>query len=195
MTEYKLVVVGDGGVGKSALTIQFVQSYFVDEYDPTIEDSYRKCCCIDEECCLLDILDTAGQEVFTTMRESYMRVGEGFLIVYAINSRNSFDGVSSYREQITKVKDSDDVPIIIVGNKNDLENERLVSRGEGEDLAQSFNCSFLETSALSRTNVEEAFFGLVRKIRYDYYKTHQEELYLKYKKKNRWYKRTSCSLL
>ena len=61
--EYKLVVVGGGGVGKSALTIQFIQSHFVDEYDPTIEDSYRKQCVIDEEVALLDILDTAGQEV------------------------------------------------------------------------------------------------------------------------------------
>ena len=61
--EYKLVVVGGGGVGKSALTIQFIQQHFVDEYDPTIEDSYRKQCSIDEEVALLDILDTAGQEV------------------------------------------------------------------------------------------------------------------------------------
>ena len=63
MTEYKLVVVGAGGVGKSALTIQLIQNHFVDEYDPTIEDSYRKQVVIDGETCLLDILDTAGQEV------------------------------------------------------------------------------------------------------------------------------------
>ncbi|PVU87385.1 hypothetical protein BB560_006499, partial [Smittium megazygosporum] len=62
--EYKLVVVGGGGVGKSALTIQFIQSHFVDEYDPTIEDSYRKQCVIDGETALLDVLDTAGQEEY-----------------------------------------------------------------------------------------------------------------------------------
>jgi len=62
--EYKLVVVGGGGVGKSALTIQFIQSHFVDEYDPTIEDSYRKQCVIDDEVALLDVLDTAGQEEY-----------------------------------------------------------------------------------------------------------------------------------
>lgn len=61
MTEYKLVVVGAGGVGKSALTIQLIQNHFVDEYDPTIEDSYRKQVVIDGETCLLDILDTAGK--------------------------------------------------------------------------------------------------------------------------------------
>ncbi|KAJ2412090.1 RAS1 protein, partial [Coemansia sp. RSA 2531] len=62
--EYKLVVVGGGGVGKSALTIQFIQSHFVDEYDPTIEDSYRKQCTIDNETAMLDVLDTAGQEEY-----------------------------------------------------------------------------------------------------------------------------------
>ncbi|VDM57379.1 unnamed protein product [Angiostrongylus costaricensis] len=76
MTEYKLVVVGDGGVGKSALTIQLIQNHFVEEYDPTIEDSYRKQVVIDGETCLLDILDTAGQEEYSAMRDQYMRTGE-----------------------------------------------------------------------------------------------------------------------
>lgn len=75
LREYKIVVVGGGGVGKSALTIQFIQSQFVDEYDPTIEDSYRKQCVIDGETALLDVLDTAGQEEYSAMREQYMRTG------------------------------------------------------------------------------------------------------------------------
>lgn len=74
--EYKIVVVGGGGVGKSALTIQFIQSYFVDEYDPTIEDSYRKQVVIDDKVSILDILDTAGQEEYSAMREQYMRTGK-----------------------------------------------------------------------------------------------------------------------
>merc|ERR1711991_711156 len=77
--EYKVCILGDGGVGKSALTIQFVQNHFIEEYDPTIEDSYRKQVTIDHETCLLDILDTAGQEEYSAMRDQYMRTGEGFL--------------------------------------------------------------------------------------------------------------------
>uniref|UniRef100_A0A671P2F1 GTPase HRas n=1 Tax=Sinocyclocheilus anshuiensis TaxID=1608454 RepID=A0A671P2F1_9TELE len=97
MTEYKLVVVGAGGVGKSALTIQLIQNHFVDEYDPTIEDSYRKQVVIDGETCLLDILDTAGQEEYSAMRDQYMRTGEGFLCVFAINNTKSFEDIHQYR--------------------------------------------------------------------------------------------------
>lgn len=152
LREYKLVVVGGGGVGKSCLTIQLIQSHFVDEYDPTIEgiytfdarallsrsrtrlthrlctDSYRKQCVIDSEVALLDVLDTAGQEEYSAMREQYMRTGEGFLLVYSITSRQSFEEIMTFQQQILRVKDRDYFPIIIVGNKCDLDAERQVSR-------------------------------------------------------------------
>jgi len=165
LREYKLVVVGGGGVGKSALTIQLIQSHFVDEYDPTIEDSYRKQCVIDDEVALLDVLDTAGQEEYSAMREQYMRTGEGFLLVYSITSRSSFEEISTFQQQILRVKDRDAYPIIVVANKADLEHERQVSSQEGRALAASFGCKFIETSAKNRTNVDEAFYGLVREIR------------------------------
>lgn len=164
LKEYKLVVVGGGGVGKSALTIQLIQSHFVDEYDPTIEDSYRKQCSVDNEQVMLDILDTAGQEEYLAMREQYMRTGEGFLLVYAINSRTSLEELQVFYEQIQRVKDADNVPVLVVGNKSDLEIERQVSFEEGAAFAKSLGCPFLETSAKQRINVEEAFYGLVRAI-------------------------------
>lgn len=116
----------------------------------------------DGETCLLDILDTAGQEEYSAMRDQYMRTGQCFLIVYSITSRSSFDEVTAIVEQIRRVKDSSDVPVMIAGNKIDLEHSRQVTYSEGRALAQSLGAGFLETSAKTRVNVEEAFFDLVR---------------------------------
>merc|ERR1712241_39710 len=118
---YKLVVVGGGGVGKSAITIQFIQSYFVTDYDPTIEDSYTKQCVIDNKVAKLDILDTAGQEEFSAMREQYMRSGEGFLLVFSLSDRRSFDEAARFHKDILRAKDRDEFPVMLVGNKADLE--------------------------------------------------------------------------
>lgn len=160
------MVVGGGGIGKSALTIQMIQSHFVDEYDPTIEDSYRKQCVIDQEPALLDVLDTAGQEEYSTMREQYMRAGEGFLLVYSVTSRSSFEEIVTFYQQILRVKDKDYFPVVLVGNKTDLESDRVVTREEGQALARQFNnCKFIETSAKFRVNVEDAFYELVRQVR------------------------------
>uniref|UniRef100_UPI00398EA9FD ras-related protein R-Ras2-like n=1 Tax=Pristiophorus japonicus TaxID=55135 RepID=UPI00398EA9FD len=163
--KYKLVVVGGGGVGKSALTIQFIQSYFVSDYDPTIEDSYTKQCVIDERAARLDILDTAGQEEFGAMREQYMRSGEGFLLVFAINDRGSFDEISKFHRQILRVKDRDEFPMILIGNKADLEHQRQVTKEEAENLARQLKVTYLEASAKIRLNVDNAFHNLVRAIR------------------------------
>lgn len=93
-----------------------------------LADSYRKQCMIDDEVALLDVLDTAGQEEYSAMREQYMRTGEGFLLVYSINSRQSFEEITVFQQQILRVKDKDYFPMVVVGNKCDLENEREVTR-------------------------------------------------------------------
>jgi len=163
--EYKLVVLGGGGVGKSALTIRLVTDNFLDEYDPTIEDSYRKQVMIDDETALLDILDTAGQEEFSSMQDQWMRDGKGFLLVYNIISRPTFDEVGVLYEKILRTKDSDKVPIVLVGNKCDLKDERQVEYGEGAELAKTWGCPFFETSAKIKLNNEACFFELVKEIR------------------------------
>ncbi|KAG0724460.1 Ras-related protein Rap-1b [Chionoecetes opilio] len=179
MREYKIVVLGSGGVGKSALTVQFVQGIFVEKYDPTIEDSYRKQVEVDGSQCMLEILDTAGTEQFTAMRDLYMKNGQGFVLVYSITAQSTFNDLQDLREQILRVKiatgsissslkppmqDTEDVPMILVGNKCDLEDERVVGKDQGVNLAKNFNCAFLESSAKAKINVNEIFYDLVRQI-------------------------------
>uniref|UniRef100_A0A8C5WSJ0 RAS related n=1 Tax=Laticauda laticaudata TaxID=8630 RepID=A0A8C5WSJ0_LATLA len=165
LEKYKLVVVGGGGVGKSALTIQFIQSYFVSDYDPTIEDSYTKICNIDGISTRLDILDTAGQEEFGAMREQYMRTGEGFLLVYAVNDRGSFNEIHKFHTQILRVKDRDEFPMVLVGNKTDLDLYRQVTEEEALYFARENQIPYMEASAKVRFNVDESFYELVRAIR------------------------------
>jgi len=164
LREYKLVVLGSGGVGKSALTVQFVQGIFVEKYDPTIEDSYRKQIEIDGGQCMLEILDTAGTEQFTAMRDLYMKNGQGFVLVYSIIAQSTFNDLPDLREQILRVKDKDEVPMVLVGNKCDLNDQRVISTEQGTDLSKKFSCAFLEASAKTRVNVEQIFHDLIRQI-------------------------------
>eukprot|EP00005_Dracoamoeba_jomungandri_P005535 CAMPEP_0174260798 /NCGR_PEP_ID=MMETSP0439-20130205/10569_1 /TAXON_ID=0 /ORGANISM="Stereomyxa ramosa, Strain Chinc5" /LENGTH=194 /DNA_ID=CAMNT_0015345129 /DNA_START=21 /DNA_END=606 /DNA_ORIENTATION=+ len=165
LQEYKIVVLGSGGVGKSALTVQFVQGIFVEKYDPTIEDSYRKQVEVDNTQCMLEILDTAGTEQFTAMRDLYMKNGQGFVLVFSIIAQSTFNDLPDLREQILRVKDMDDVPMVLVGNKCDLSDQRVVTTEQGESLAAKFNgCAFLESSAKTKVNVEQIFYDLIRQI-------------------------------
>ena len=167
MTEYRIVVLGGGGVGKSALTVQFISSHFVEEYDPTIEDSYRKQIQVDDETCLMDVLDTAGQEEFAAMRDSYMRSGEGFIYLYSIVERASFEEISAFFTQTERVKDRPfkEIPTLLAANKVDLDDLRTVDTREGSDMAKQNGMAFFEVSAKTRTNVDEVFFQIVREIR------------------------------
>ena len=93
MREYKVVVLGSGGVGKSALTVQFVSGTFMEKYDPTIEDFYRKEIEVDGSPQVLEILDTAGTEQFSSMRDLYIRNSEAFIIVYSVTSHQTFQDI------------------------------------------------------------------------------------------------------
>uniref|UniRef100_A0A8C5LUQ1 small monomeric GTPase n=1 Tax=Leptobrachium leishanense TaxID=445787 RepID=A0A8C5LUQ1_9ANUR len=138
------------------LLLQFVQGIFVEKYDPTIEDSYRKQVEVEGQQCMLEILDTAGTEQFTAMRDLYMKNGQGFALVYSITAQSTFNDLQDLREQILRVKDTEDVPMILVGNKCDLEDERVVGKEQGQNLARQWNnCAFLESSAKSKINVNE----------------------------------------
>ena len=182
-----MVVLGGGGVGKSSLTIRFTQNHFVPYWcaaswnrpidsmdivsypsfrrrDPTIEDTYRMQLTVDGEFSLLQILDTAGQEEFYAMRDSWVRSGECFYLVFSYTSRQSFDELDMYMEHIMRVKDAykGEVPIVLVGNKVDLEGEFAVSFAEAEQKAADLNCPLISTSAKADKNVAESFHELVR---------------------------------
>ncbi|CAF1078920.1 unnamed protein product [Didymodactylos carnosus] len=132
---------------------------------PTIEDCYRKQVEIDGQQCILEILDTAGTEQFTAMRDLYMKNGQGFILVYSITSQATYNDLMDLKDQIIRVKDTGaDIPMVLVGNKNDLEDERVVGKQNGEALARSWGCTFLEASAKLQVNVNEIFFDLIRQI-------------------------------
>ncbi|KYQ92134.1 Ras GTPase [Tieghemostelium lacteum] len=161
----RIVGLGCGGVGKSSITINFIQNYFVDEYDPTIEDSYRRTSQVDGVTYLLDILDTAGQDDYSAMRDQYIRTGQGFLLVYDITKRSTYEEITTFVEQIKRVKETQKVPIVLVGNKTDLEKHRVVSYQEGRELSKLYDCPFFESSAKTKINVIESFHELVREIK------------------------------
>lgn len=166
MREYKVVVLGSGGVGKSALTVKFVSGKFVEKYDPTIEDFYRKEIQVDNQPSVLEILDTAGTEQFASMRDLYIKNGQGFLVIYSVTSMQTFQDIRSMKEQIMRVKATNKVPILLVGNKCDLQRQREVSAQEGEQLAASWGCPFLESSAKSTHHVNEVFIEIVREMNF-----------------------------
>lgn len=164
MREYKVVVLGSGGVGKSALTVKFVSGAFVEKYDPTIEDFYRKEIEVDGAPSVLEILDTAGTEQFASMRDLYIKNGQGFIVVYSITSLQTFQDIKTMKEQIARVKGTDRVPMLLVGNKSDLAHQREVHASEGQSLAQVWGCPFLESSAKITQNVNEVFIEIVREM-------------------------------
>ncbi|VDP21024.1 unnamed protein product, partial [Onchocerca flexuosa] len=180
----QVVVLGSGGVGKSALTVQFVSNTFIEKYDPTIEDFYRKEIEVDGHPCVLEILDTAGTEQFASMRDLYIKNGQGFVVVYSITSQQTFHDIKTMREQIIRVKGTDQVPILLVGNKCDLIHQRqastfkglkyylkdnkfeMVRTEDGIGLAEYWSCPFTECSAKSAHNVNTVFAEIVREMNY-----------------------------
>ncbi|XP_065200744.1 ras-related protein M-Ras-like [Planococcus citri] len=166
ITRYRLVVVGDGGVGKSAITIQYFQKLFVTNYDPTIEDSYIQHAVVDGELCILDVLDTAGQEEYSAMREQYMRSGDGFLIVYSVTDTQSFAHVTDFYNQVLRVQDADSFPVLLVANKIDLLHSRKITEEKGKEIANQLGVEYIETSAKEPPlNIDTAFHQIVRIIR------------------------------
>jgi len=162
---YKIVFIGTGAVGKSTLIIRFISDKFIEDYDPTLEDSYRKQFNVDGEECILDIFDTAGQENFAAVRDQYMKQAEGFACIYSITDQGTFDDAIALHARVLRIKEEDDVPFVLVGNKCDLESDRVISYEKGESLGKDLGCCFLESSALLKKNVNEIFDTIVKECK------------------------------
>ena len=160
----KITVLGKGVVGKSSLTYRFINYNAPQEHDPTIEDRYKSSLKIDGKDYEVEILDTAGEEDYQNMMDMWISFGEGFLLVFAINDPESFELLKGKHDRVLKGKHGAKCPILLVGNKQDLENERKVQHADAKALAESWGIEYIETSAKTNFNCKEAFEKLANDI-------------------------------
>ncbi|XP_078524953.1 GTP-binding protein Di-Ras3 [Lissotriton helveticus] len=159
--DYRVVVFGAAGVGKSSLVLRFVRGTFRETYIPTIEDTYRQVISCDKNICTLQITDTTGSHQFPAMQRLSISKGHAFILVYSVNSKQSMEELQPIYEQICQIKgDIQNIPIMLVGNKSD-DPQRVVEASVGEALATKWKCSFMETSAKTNYNVQELFQELL----------------------------------
>ena len=159
---FKVLLLGNSDVGKSSLLLRFVDSVWNESFVPTIGVDFKvKTVDIGEKRVKMQIWDTAGQERFRNVVATYFRGSNGILLIYAITTRESFKNLESWLIEIEK-NASENVLKILIGNKNDLESERVISKEEGQDFAKRYNMQFIETSAKMDTNVSEAFLTLAK---------------------------------
>ncbi|EFC45438.1 ras family small GTPase [Naegleria gruberi] len=194
MSEIKIALVGGGCVGKSSITIRHIENIFNNEnfYDPTIEDSYLKEENVDGETFFVDILDTSGQEEFHSLRDVYMRQRDGFILVYSVTDRKSIEEVTKFVELVRRAKDTDNIPMVLIGNKSDLESERQISTTQGKNLAEMLGIShFFETSAKTGFNIKESFQSIIRETNQFLMKKSLDKKPLKNKQK----KQKKCTIM
>ncbi|KAK6455680.1 GTP-binding protein of the ras family [Scheffersomyces xylosifermentans] len=160
----KIAVVGSRSVGKSSMTVRFVEDHFVESYYPTIENQFSKTITYKNQDYAIEILDTAGQDEFSIMNEKHLIGIHGYLLVYSVTSRQSFELISVIRDKILNSIGADVIPMVLIGNKCDLNPQRQVETSEGKQLAETFGCRFLESSVRDNVNINTAFESLIDEI-------------------------------
>jgi len=162
---FKLLLIGDSGVGKSCLLLRFADDSYVESYISTIGVDFKiRTVEQDAKTIKLQIWDTAGQERFRTITSSYYRGAHGIIIVYDVTDQQSFENVKQWLNEIDRYA-SDSVVKLLVGNKCDLSSNRVVSFEAGKAFADEIGVPFLETSAKNATNVEDAFMTMSAEIK------------------------------
>lgn len=161
---FKYIIIGDSGVGKSCLLLQFTDKRFRPDHDLTIGVEFgARMIDIETHRIKLQIWDTAGQESFRSITRAYYRGAAGALLVYDITRRESFKHLGRWLEE-AKQNGNPNMTIMLIGNKSDLADQRAVQKEEGAKFAQENGLIFLETSAKTAHNVEEAFLGTAKDI-------------------------------
>uniref|UniRef100_UPI00358E5A9F ras-related protein Rab-2A n=1 Tax=Myxine glutinosa TaxID=7769 RepID=UPI00358E5A9F len=161
---FKYIIIGDTGVGKSCLLLQFTDKRFQPVHDLTIGVEFgARMITIDGKQVKLQIWDTAGQESFRSITRSYYRGAAGALLVYDITRRDTFNHLTTWLED-ARQHSSSNMVIMLIGNKSDLESRRDVKKEEGEAFAREHGLVFMETSAKTAANVEEAFINTAKEI-------------------------------
>jgi len=161
---FKIVFIGDSGVGKSAIITRFADNVFNECYISTIGVDFKiKSVMHNGKCAKLQIWDTAGQERFRTITTSYYRGAHGIVIVYDVTDLYSFQNIKYWFEEIKKYNDQN-IPIMLIGNKTDIPNKRIVSKSDAESFASQYGLTYIETSAKSDTNVDKAFQLLTEEL-------------------------------
>ncbi|KAJ2780960.1 ras GTPase [Coemansia javaensis] len=162
---FKLLLIGDSGVGKSCLLLRFADDTYTESYISTIGVDFKiRTIELDGKTVKLQIWDTAGQERFRTITSSYYRGAHGIIVVYDVTESESFGNVKQWLQEIDRYA-SEGVNKLLVGNKSDLADKRAVDFTEAQEFAKSLNLSFLETSAKDSSNVENAFLTMARQIK------------------------------
>jgi Ras-related protein Rab-1A len=162
---FKLLLIGDSGVGKSCLLLRFADNTYTDSYISTIGVDFKiRTLEIDGKTIKLQIWDTAGQERFRTITSSYYRGAHGIIVVYDVTDKVSFTNVKQWLGEIDRYA-CQSVNKMLVGNKADLVEKKVVSSEEAKEFADSIGITFLETSAKSAQNVEEAFLTMTKQIK------------------------------
>lgn len=161
---FKYIIIGDTGVGKSCLLLQFTDSRFRNDHDLTIGVEFgAKIVTIDNKSIHLQIWDTAGQESFRSITRGYYRGAAAALLTYDITRRDTFQSLSKWLEE-TKNNGNPNMVIVLVANKVDLESQRMVSKEEGERFAKDNNLLYIETSAKTAMNVNETFLRTGKEV-------------------------------
>jgi len=161
---FKLLLIGDSGVGKSCLLLRFADDTYTESYISTIGVDFKiRTVQLDGHTAKLQIWDTAGQERFRTITSSYYRGAHGIIVVYDVTDKESFDNVSNWLKEIDRYA-SADVNKLLVGNKCDLEN-KAVDFAAAKEFADQLGIAFLEASAKNATNVEQAFMTMAAEIK------------------------------